>query len=81
LVFQKCLLNRYKQLKEGLEKILLSNFNALLFRKGEEFAYAVKGGKVKASIVEVTDSGTIVLQDKSGKVFECGNKELEYKFD
>ena len=80
LIFHKCLMNRYKQLKEGLFKILLSDFNKLLYGKGLDLKYKAKGEIINASVQEVKDDGVIVLKVTNGKIVEFRNKELEYLF-
>lgn len=80
LIFHKCIMNRYKQLQEGLYAILLSEFNKLLYGKAVERRYLINGKPTIASIVEVKDDGVIVLKDNAGKQIELRNKELEYIF-
>jgi BirA family transcriptional regulator, biotin operon repressor / biotin---[acetyl-CoA-carboxylase] ligase len=70
--------NRYNQILSGEYNKIKDDYNSRLFRNMEWFEFRDKEGIFTGRIREVTNSGTLIIEKRSGVLTEYFFKEVEF---
>ena len=68
----------YNLLKEGKTDLIINHYHDSLYRKEGFYTYQDNAGKFKARMVEVEPTGTLILEDTTGKKRNYLFKEVQY---
>ena len=77
-LFIDSLNKRYQQLIDGEWETLSKDYFQSLYHKNDYYNYKAKGKKFTARVVDVRESGELVLETTEGKTLEFGFKEVSF---
>jgi len=74
----KSLNSRYQQLVDGEWEKLSEDYFRALYHKNDYYSYKANGKKFTARVVDVRESGELVLETTDGEILEFGFKEVSF---
>jgi BirA family biotin operon repressor/biotin-[acetyl-CoA-carboxylase] ligase len=76
--FIKSINSRYQQLRDKDFNRISSDYFQALYHKNDYYSYRAKGEKFTARVVDIRESGELVLETTSGEILEFGFKEVSF---
>lgn len=76
--FLKSINTRYQQLMNDDFKTISSDYFQALYHKNDYYSYRAKGKRFTARVVDIRESGELVLETTTGEILEFGFKEVSF---
>ncbi len=79
-VLLQCIFERYMQLKQGLGRVIETDYKKALYRIMEWHEYLVKGNRIRARINGTNMYGQLMLETETDSILICDLKEIKFNF-